>query len=323
MHGKRYFWMAALLATGLAYGQETTLPEPEEVFQMAVPVETSSVIEDEERGEGPTITEEVVIIVNQERWTNGQLPPLKHNDLLDTSSLVHSTNMGQRNFFAHCDLDTGKSPWDRMVDAGYNWNAAAENIAAGQNSAASVMNAWMNSTGHRNNILSTNTRELGVGYYVDNGDTGNVRMDNDSNCIAEIFNQGPFARYWTQNFGRRSNVYPVVINREAWETEVAGVDLYLYGSDFADEMRIRNSDGDWTEWQPFATNVPWTLVGSEGFKEVQVEIRSGSTVREASDTIYFAPICVSQAELAEAINQWAGRSLSILELVAMVNLLCL
>lgn len=236
-------------------------------------------------GSGPSFEEQVLELTNQERWDNGQLPPLKGHVLLAAAAEGHSTAMGQRNFFSHCDLDTGLGLGQRISNQGYSWNAAAENIAAGQGTPQSVMSAWMASTGHRNNILSTTYHELGVGYYLDSADSANVRNDLDSNCTAETFNNGPYFRYWTQDFGRRSSNYPVVIEREAYATASRDVDLYLYGAGWAQEMRLRNELGAWSPWMPFATDVAWQLSLGGGVKTVWAEIRNGATVRSASDTI--------------------------------------
>jgi hypothetical protein len=192
--------------------------------------------------------------------------------------------MGVRNFFAHCDPDTLTMPWDRMVAAGYSYNSAAENIAAGYSTPAAVVAGWMASSGHRANILSTTSRELGIGYSFDGADTGNVRLDANGDCTPDGTG-GPYFHYWTQNFGLRSTAYPVVVDREAYQTATVDVDLYLYGTGWASEMRIRNSGGVWTAWQPFAANVAWQLAPGPGVRQVDVEIRSGSTVRTASDTI--------------------------------------
>lgn len=235
---------------------------------------------------GPTPEDEIMELVNQARWDNGQLPPLKRNNLLDSSSETHSSNMATRNFFAHCDLDTGSMPWDRMVAAGYDWNAAGENIAGGNSTPVATMAQWMGSTGHRDNILSTDFRELGIGYVNDSSDMSNVRAgDSHGNCPAASWGNGPYYHYWTQNFGARSSAYPVVINREAYSTASREVDLYLYGSGWATEMRIRNESGTWTDWETFSTDVSWQLSAGAGTKEVFVEIRQGATLRAASDTI--------------------------------------
>lgn len=237
-------------------------------------------------GDDGSFEEQVAALINAERWANGQLPPLKQVSSLNTASELHSTNMAVRNFFAHCDPDTNALPWDRMTAAGYIWNAAAENIAAGQSSPAAVVDAWMGSPGHRANILNTAYREIGNGYFLDAVDLGNIRRDLDGNCTVDSVNNGPYSRYWTQNFGRRNNVYPVVIEREAYRVANRNVDLYLYGVGWATEMRLRNESGGFTAWQPFATDVAWTLSSGSGVKVVTAELRNASlTVLSSSDSI--------------------------------------
>ena len=235
---------------------------------------------------GPSFEDQVMELVNQERWNNGQLPPLKRNTLLDNAAETHSANMAARDFFAHCDLDTKQSPWDRMIEAGYNWNAAAENIAAGYSAPADVMTGWMNSSGHRSNILSTDLRELGIGYVYQGDDLPNVRGDANGDCNADTFGKGPYLHYWTQNFGRINTVYPVVINREAYQTSTHSVSVYMYGAGWALEMRFRNEDGSWSNWQPYTPDLNWTLSAGSGEKTVHAEIRNGGTLRSASDTIF-------------------------------------
>ncbi|MCP5425947.1 MAG: S-layer homology domain-containing protein [Gammaproteobacteria bacterium] len=288
MHSNRrlmsFFLLASLLwnTAGAASDEEVwgglpppLMSDPPDVVPNAV-LETS----------GGGFADQVMELVNEQRWNNGALPPLKRNDLLDTSATGHSTNMGARNFFSHCDLDTNTSPGDRAENAGYHWNYVGENIAAGQSTPESVMNTWMNSSGHRANILSSNYRELGIGYYQDSTDAANVRLDQDSNCVSES-TSGPFYYYWTQAFGRRDNIYPLVIDREQYQTNSRYVDLYLYGSGTMTEMRFHNENGAWTSWQPFSANVAdWQLSSGEGMKEVFAEMRTGTgTVYSASDTI--------------------------------------
>ena len=143
----------------------------------------------------------------------------------------------------------------------------------------------MGSSGHRANILSTVSREIGAGHVYQAGDGANVRGDADGDCTPDSFGGGPYLHYWTQNFGRRNFVYPVVIDREAYETGDREVDLYIYGTGFAVDMRIRNDGGTWSDWMPYATNMPWTLPAVNGLRLVEVEIRNGTTVLGASDTI--------------------------------------
>jgi uncharacterized protein YkwD len=231
---------------------------------------------------------QVVELSNIERFENGGLPPLKAVNSLLEATHSHSVNMAERNFFAHCDLDTKKSPWQRMRDAGYYYylNFAAENIATGQQTPAAVVNSWMNSYGHRMNILDPSFREVGAGYYFYSGDTPNTRKDTNSDCVADNSIGFSTYRYWTQNFGLRSGVYPVVINLEAHWTDSRNVDLYIYGAGWASQMRLRNNDGSWTPWMAFQSEMSWTLDPLSGPQTVTVEIRSSSgSVRAASDEI--------------------------------------
>jgi hypothetical protein len=148
------------------------------------------------------------------------------------------------------------------------------------------MNGWMNSSGHRANILSTSFRELGVGYFYQSSDQANIRKDDNRDCNADGTYAYAFRSYWTQNFGR-TNSYPVVINREAAETSSRAVNLYLYGSGWVVDMRLRNETGEWTDWQPFQAELPWSLSAGAGEKTVFAELRSSPTgsVYSSSDTI--------------------------------------
>lgn len=261
----------------LAHPVCEVFPEPIAVAPEAPPEEapkTTAVMTNEDR---------LAELVNEQRWNNGQLAPLKRENILDTVSATHSFNMADRDFLMHCDPDTLAMPWDRMTAAGYYWSSAAENIAGGQTSPESAIAIWMSSSGHRANILSTTSREVGHGHQQQSGDVGNVRQCTNGSCTPNLFNQGPWVNYWTQMFGSRSTVYPVVINREAYLTESRTVDLYVYGP-FA-EMRFKNEDGAWSTWQAFANDTSWQLSSGNGTKTIHAEMRTGGTVRSASDTI--------------------------------------
>ena len=240
--------------------------------------------------------QEIVELTNQARWDNGMLPPLKQNTLLHTSSDCHSERMAVADFFAHCDLYTNKSPFVRMMDAGYNYNSAAENIAAGFSDAWNTMHntqwGWMYSSGHRANILSTSYREIGVGYHYGN-DPGADYFDNGA-CNPGSYG-GPYYHYWTQNFGRRNSVYPVVIERELAETATQSVDLYVYGPGNATSMRFRNENGAWSGWVNYTPDYTWTLSGGNGTKTVHSQVSTGAngsgTVYNASDQIQLNGNC--------------------------------
>lgn len=231
-----------------------------------------------------TFEERVLEIVNLERAAAG-LPPLKAVLELDTSSGDHSFNMADRDFFDHCDLDTKEDPFDRMEAAGYFWSAAAENIAAGFSTPEDVMDGWMASSGHRANILDDvfGFREIAVGYFQQANDQQNVRRDfsDPPDCDGDDFGEavhGPYFHYWTQNFGRRTNVYPLVINRESHDTVCAELQLHVYGPPDAAEMRFSNDGVSWSAWEPHNPTKLWTLPGASGSPAtVFSEVRNGST----------------------------------------------
>ena len=107
------------------------------------------------------LEKEVVTLVNQERSKQG-LAPLKDNVSLSNVARTKSEDMAKNNYFSHTSPTYG-SPFDMMKHFGITYTAAGENIAMGQPTAASVMNGWMNSPGHKANILSKDFTEIGVG----------------------------------------------------------------------------------------------------------------------------------------------------------------
>jgi uncharacterized protein YkwD len=238
---------------------------------------------------------QVLELVNEERLADGDKPPLKGNALLDDSAGGHSFNMADRDFFAHCDPDTDLGFDDRILAAGYFYNTAAENIAAGSTTPENVMALWMSSLDHSGHILSTAFRELGVGYFAQAGDQGNVRRDFNGDCTPDSFDHGPFVHYWTQNFGRRDAVHPLIIEREAWAAASTQVDLYTYGAGEFTQMRFSNDNVAWSAWMAFSSDAQWTLdPGPDGVATVWAQLGNGGGPQHtASDTI---EICVDDAE---------------------------
>ncbi|HET6514626.1 MAG TPA: CAP domain-containing protein [Thermodesulfovibrionales bacterium] len=125
------------------------------------------------------VEEEVVALINQERQNNG-LPALVLDVRLVEAARLHSQDMASNNFFSHTGSD-GSDFTTRIDNSGYFWYTAAENIAAGYSTAAAVVNGWMNSPGHRANILNSSMRDIGVGYAYDALST--------------------YGHYWTADFG--------------------------------------------------------------------------------------------------------------------------
>ena len=122
---------------------------------------------------------EVVRLTNAERAKAG-CSALRIDDRLVTAARAHSTDMVKANFFDHTGSN-GSDFVQREVAAGYPKNgASAENIAYGYGTPAEVMNGWMHSTGHRENILDCDSAAVGVGLVMSPSGTA----------------------YWTQDFGR-------------------------------------------------------------------------------------------------------------------------
>jgi uncharacterized protein YkwD len=121
---------------------------------------------------------QVVTLVNAER-KKAKCAPLRNTPALARAARGHSADMAKYSYFSHTSRN-GRSPWQRIRAQGYNYGSA-ENIAAGQSSAKSVVAAWMKSPGHRKNILNCSNKAVGVG----------------------VARGGSYRIYWTQDFGTR------------------------------------------------------------------------------------------------------------------------
>ncbi|WP_068499664.1 CAP domain-containing protein [Paenibacillus kribbensis] len=106
---------------------------------------------------------EVVKLVNNERSKNG-LKPLTSDAKLTEVALAKAKDMSNNNYFSHTSPTYG-SPFDMMKKFGVSYTYAGENIAMGQQTPQEVMKAWMNSQGHRENILKAEYTQIGVAYY--------------------------------------------------------------------------------------------------------------------------------------------------------------
>ncbi|MBD9732667.1 CAP domain-containing protein [Streptomyces sp. H28] len=125
---------------------------------------------------GGSAETQVIALVNQERAAAG-CSPLTANARLTRAADDYSDVMAASGVMSHTGPD-GSTMTTRVEAAGYQWSTLGENIARGQADAASVMKSWMNSPGHRANILNCSFKEIGVGVHFGDG--------------------GP---WWTQNFG--------------------------------------------------------------------------------------------------------------------------
>ncbi|WP_071458521.1 SafA/ExsA family spore coat assembly protein [Bacillus massilinigeriensis] len=119
---------------------------------------------------------QVIQLTNQERAKNG-LKPLAADWQVSRVARYKSIDMRDKNYFSHTSPTYG-SPFNMMKNFGINYRSAGENIAAGQRTPQEVVRAWMNSPGHRANILNANYTHIGVGYA----------------------SGGSYGHYWTQMF---------------------------------------------------------------------------------------------------------------------------
>lgn len=126
--------------------------------------------------ETKNIEQQVLDLTNKERAKNG-LQPLQGDWQLQRVARYKSVDMRDKNYFSHTSPTYG-SPFDMMKAFNISYTAAAENIAAGQVTPEEVVKAWMNSPGHRKNILDSRMTHLGVGYAKG----------------------GSYGHYWTQMF---------------------------------------------------------------------------------------------------------------------------
>nr|WP_252311171.1 CAP domain-containing protein [Sinobaca sp. H24] len=123
--------------------------------------------------------QEVIRLTNVEREQAGLQPLQSYGDLAEVAN-TKSEDLRDAGYFAHESPNYG-SPFDMMNSFGISYSAAGENIAAGQDSPEAVVNAWMNSEGHRENIMNENFTHIGIGYAEG----------------------GEYGTYWTQMFVTR------------------------------------------------------------------------------------------------------------------------
>lgn len=132
-----------------------------------------------EPDEDRTTEEALLDAVNGERADAG-CGALEGDAALDTAARLHAEDMAEQNYFSHTSLD-GRSPTDRAADQGYS-GGVGENIAAGYPDVAAVMEGWMNSEGHRANILNCDYDVIGIG-------------------VADGVEGSTYSKYWVQDFG--------------------------------------------------------------------------------------------------------------------------
>jgi hypothetical protein len=211
--------------------------------------------------------------VNARRRAVG-LPPLKRVEELAGSARWFARDMASEDYFAE---DHGSwrreggrlvraCEWSARLDWYYpGWTSLAENIAAGDATPEEVVAGWLGSPAHRANVLGHGQWETGAGYWAG----------------------GSQGHYWVQDFGRRSGVFPAVIDGEARRCASPRVSVWVYGA--WREMRVRNDDEPFGPWRRFTSPFAWTLPDVPGTRRVTVELRDGGRTASASDTIELDP----------------------------------
>lgn len=161
---------------------EPVTPEPDSPAPDSPETETSSTTPAEETSTRKTTSEQapdapenaLLDMVNEARETAG-CDPVTLDSKLTEAATEHSEDMAERDYFSHISPE-GASFVERTLETGY-LSPGAENLAQGQRSAEQVMDEWMDSEGHRQNILNCSLTTMGLGLETDGW-------------------------YWTQVFGR-------------------------------------------------------------------------------------------------------------------------
>jgi uncharacterized protein YkwD len=130
-----------------------------------------------------SFTYQVVQQTNALRRERG-LPPLALNTQLSRSAQTYTKAMATQDFFSHTGAD-GSTWQQRILATGYDFSSAAENLAIGYATPDRVIQGWMNSPGHRDNMLSVQVQEIGVGYFYLDPDPGRITS----------------YHYWAESFG--------------------------------------------------------------------------------------------------------------------------
>lgn len=145
--------------------------------------------------------DDLLKITNDDRQQNG-LPPLSLNSELTSAAQGKAVNMFQNDYWAHFAPD-GTSPWDFIKGAGYNYSYAGENLAKGFTSSSDIVQAWMNSPSHRENMLSDKYKD--VGFAIQEGNL----LGEDTVLVVEEFG---------------APATPVVVDNGAAQVQAANVE---------------------------------------------------------------------------------------------------
>jgi len=228
--------------------------------------------------QGPAPVATWQVLVNKARLDEG-LAPYGFSTLLVTAAQRHADDLAAHQIWSHTGSD-GSTPRQRVAEAGYaawTWNSGelivGENFWTGYGSIEDALAFFLEDPPHRDNLLSTTYREIGIGVAADTANRN----------------------YYVLDFGVRPNVLPIFINDGATNAEDSHVAIRLtneearpqgQGAIFvgrAIEIRVSNEpdfdDRPWQRWEPL---VPWTLPDTPGEHTVYVQFRDAAGRTAAS-----------------------------------------
>jgi uncharacterized protein YkwD len=225
-----------------------------------------------------------VSLLNSYRVSQG-LQPLLVSDMISEACDRHNSDMGKYDFFDHYTQGSdwfavGATPWDRMAASGYNFSTyKGENIAAGYSTAATVFQAWKNSSGHNANMLGANFKVLGVSLvYVSGSHYGYYWTTDFGGYVdptAHSLTNGPPALTITSSCtGTHASGDPLAVS---WTS-----DQSLGSGEFG--MWVRSGTGNWyigqlvsaTGGTGFSQTIPLSVPAGTGY-QVIVAYRSSSS----------------------------------------------
>ncbi|BAY44081.1 SCP-like extracellular [Scytonema sp. HK-05] len=195
-----------------------------------------------ESSNNTTFEQQVFELTNQERAKNG-LSPLKANAELNFAADKYAEEMSERRVLSHTGPD-GSKAWDRAEAVGYEARMMGENIAAGQRTPEQVVKGWMDSPGHRANILRSQYTDIGVGFYNNywvqdfgSGDTNPISNIPGSTSNSEIVAQSAPAPESTSTL---TTTLGNIFSSDSQPTPESGSDTKGSGSDI-----ITKQPNDW------------------------------------------------------------------------------
>lgn len=221
-------------------------------------------------------------LVNQARLDEG-LAPYRLSSLLTAAAQRHADDLAAHQIWSHTGSD-GSTPQQRIAEAGYaawTWNGgelvASENFWTGYGTIEDALAFFLEDPPHRDNILSTIYREIGIGVATDTAGRN----------------------YYVLDFGARPNVLPIFINDDDASTDNPQVAIRLTNEELrpggkgaifmgrAIEIRISNEpEFDDLPWQPWEPLIPWTLPDTPGEHTVYIQFRDAAgRTAAATDTI--------------------------------------